>query len=123
MHEIDTLQRKQVTFRQYADKLSVAGDTDMGNVMLGHGQRGIKGGGVGAYADGVGCHQRRDGRLQRQGAVGNDAPQIAQGENAGWRVAVVDNDDTAHMLGVHGLHRLAQRSLGRAGDGRSQRQR
>ncbi len=106
VHQVDPLQGKQITLRDHAAQALILDQADVGDVPLGHGNRGIEGTVVRRQEKRRPGHVPLDGFTEIAGAVGHHMAQVAQGENAQRCFMFIDHHDAADLLLVHQRSRL-----------------
>ncbi|MNG09792.1 hypothetical protein D3C84_932270 [compost metagenome] len=109
MHQVDPLQGKQIALRHHAAQALILDQADVGDVALGHGNRGIEGAVIRRQVKGRGGHEPLDGFVEVTAAIGHGLAQVAQGENPQGCFVFVDGHDAADLLFMHQRHGLAQR--------------
>ena len=81
MHQVDPLQRKQVTLGNNPTQALIFNQAHVGNMPLRHGDCSVESAVIGAQVERPGGHVQVDGLVEILNAIGNDLTQVAQGEN------------------------------------------
>ena len=117
VHQVHPLQGKQIALGHHAAQALVLDQADVGDMPLGHGDRGVEGAVVRGQEERRLGHMPFDGLAEIAGAIGHHLAQVAQGENPQGRLVFIHDHDAADLLLMHQRDGFAQRRGGAARDG------